>query len=86
MTSGASNPRHARRPARRPGCMPQPELRTSSSAWLEGVLRMFEAEGLDVPSLLRDAGLDPESLLRQNARIPVDEVTVLWQLAVARAG
>jgi AraC-like DNA-binding protein len=66
--------------------MPQPELRTSSSAWLEGVLRMFEAEGLDVPSLLRDAGFDPESLLRQNARIPVDEVTVLWQLAVARAG
>ncbi|WP_093342100.1 AraC family transcriptional regulator [Variovorax sp. PDC80] len=86
MTSGASNPRHARRPARRPGCMPQPELRTSSSAWLEGVLRMFEAEGLDVPSLLRDAGFDPESLLRQNARIPVDEITVLWQLAVARAG
>ena len=66
--------------------MPQPELRTSSSAWLEGVLRMFEAEGLDVPSLLRDAGFDPESLLRQNARIPVDEVTVLWQRAVARAG
>ncbi|MDH6594242.1 AraC-like DNA-binding protein [Variovorax sp. TBS-050B] len=66
--------------------MPQPELRTSSAAWLEGVLSMFEAEGLDVPSLLRDAGFDPDSLHRQNARIPVDEVSVLWQLAVARAG
>ena len=66
--------------------MRQPELRTSSAEWLEGVASMFEAEGLDVPSLLRDAGFDPESLHRQNARIPVDEITVLWQLAVARAG
>ncbi|RYY60855.1 MAG: AraC family transcriptional regulator [Comamonadaceae bacterium] len=66
--------------------MPQPDLRTSSAAWLEGVLSMFEAEGLDVPSLLRDAGFDPDSLLRQNARVPVDEISVLWQLAVARAG
>jgi len=66
--------------------MPQPEERTSSAAWLLGLLSMFETEGLDVPSLLRDAGFDPESLHRQNARIPVDEITVLWQLAVARAG
>ena len=66
--------------------MPQPELRTSSAEWLEGVLSMFEAEGLDVPALLRDAGFDPESLRRQNARVPVDEITLLWQLAVARVG
>jgi hypothetical protein len=79
-------PHHPRRPQRRPGCVSQPELHTSSAAWLEGVLSMFEAEGLDVPSLLRDAGFDPDSLHRQNARIPVDEITVLWQLAVARAG
>lgn len=86
MTSGAQISRHPRRPTRRPGCAQQPELRTSSAAWLEGVLSMFEAEGLDVPSLLRDAGFEPDSLLRQNARIPVDEITVLWQLALARAG
>lgn len=79
-------PHAQRRPQRRPGCAQQPELRTSSAAWLEGVLSMFEAEGLDVPSLLRDAGFDPDSLRRQNARIPVDEITMLWQLAVARAG
>lgn len=88
MTSGASIARHARqplRPSRRAGCA-QPELRTSSAAWLEGVLSMFEAEGLDVPSLLRDAGFDPDSLHRQNARIPVDEITLLWQHALARAG
>ncbi|MET3392131.1 AraC-like DNA-binding protein [Variovorax sp. 1140] len=86
MTSGASTPLRQRSPQRRAGCMPQPELRTSSAAWLEGVLSMFEAEGLDVPSLLREAGFDPDSLHRQNARIPVDEISVLWQLAVARAG
>jgi AraC-like DNA-binding protein len=79
-------PHAQRRPQRRPGCTQQPELRTSSAAWLEGVLSMFEAEGLDVPSLLREAGFDPDSLHRQNARIPVDEISVLWQLAVARAG
>jgi AraC-like DNA-binding protein len=86
MTSGASVPHRQRGPQRRPTGIPQPELRTSSAAWLEGVLSMFEAEGLDVPSLLRDAGFDPDSLHRQNTRIPVDEVTVMWQLAVARAG
>ncbi|MEJ1127009.1 AraC family transcriptional regulator [Variovorax sp. CCNWLW225] len=79
-------PHAQRRPQRRPGCAAQPELRTSSAAWLEGVLSMFAAEGLDVVSLLREAGFDPDSLHRQNARIPVDEVSVLWQLAVARAG
>jgi AraC-like DNA-binding protein len=46
---------------------------------------MFDAEGLNVPSLLRDAGFDPESLHRQNARIPVDEITMLWQLAIGQA-
>ncbi len=79
-------PHAQRRPQRRSGCAQQPELRTSSAAWLEGVLSMFEAEGLNVPSLLRDAGFDPDSLHRQNTRIPVDEISVLWQLAVARAG
>lgn len=79
-------PQRQRGTQRRAGCMPQPELRTSSAAWLEGVLSMFEAEGLDVPSLLREAGFDPDSLHRQNTRIPVDEISVLWQLAVARAG
>lgn len=88
MTSEAQKPslRPLRRSPRRAGCGPQPELRTSSAAWLQGVLSMFEAEGLDVPGLLRDAGFDPESVHHQNARFPVDEITLLWQYAVARAG
>ena len=51
--------------------------RTSSAAWLEGVLVMFEAEGLDVPLLLRDAGIDKVELIRQDARFPVDQITRL---------
>jgi AraC-like DNA-binding protein len=86
MTSGAFLPHSPHWPPRRPGCTQQPERRTSSAAWLEGVLAMFEAEGLDVQALLRDAGFDPGSLHRQNARFAVDEVTMLWQLAAARVG
>ena len=32
--------------------------RTSSSAWVRGVVEMFAAEGIDVEALFRDAGLD----------------------------
>lgn len=88
MTSEAPTPtlRTLRRPSRRGPCAPLPERRTSSAAWLQGVLSMFEAEGLDVPALLSDAGFDPASVHHQNARFPVDEITLLWQYAVARAG
>lgn len=47
---------------------------------------MFEAEGLDVPALLRDAGIERAELDRQDARFPVDQITRLWQLAAARVG
>ena len=52
--------------------------RASSVAWLEGVLAVFETEGLDVPLLLRDAGIDKAELIRQDARFPVDQITHLW--------
>ncbi|KQP14909.1 AraC family transcriptional regulator [Pseudorhodoferax sp. Leaf267] len=74
MTSGASQGQ------------PHAPVRTSSAAWLAGVLAMFAAEGLDVPVLLRDAGLDAAALHRQHARVPVDQITRLWQRAVARVG
>jgi len=61
-------------------------LRTSSGAWLRGVLDMFAAEGLDVPSLLRDCGFDATGLDRPDARFPADDISQLWQLAVARSG
>lgn len=63
----------------------QPGRRTSSAAWLEGVLSMFDAQGLDVPSLLLDAGFDPDAVHHRDARFGVDDISVLWQRAVARA-
>lgn len=61
-------------------------LRTSSGAWLRGVLDMFAAEGLDVPALLRDCGFDASGLDRSEARFPADDISQLWQTAVARSG
>jgi len=61
-------------------------MRTSSGAWLRGVLDMFAAEGVDVPSLLRDCAFDAAGLDRADARFPADDISQLWQLAVARAG
>jgi AraC-like DNA-binding protein len=50
------------------------------------VLDMFAAEGLEVPSLLRDCGFDATGLDRPDARFPADDISQLWQLAVARSG
>lgn len=61
-------------------------VRTSSGAWLRGVLDMFAAEGVDVPALLRDCAFDAAGLDRPDARFPADDISQLWQLAVARAG
>lgn len=60
--------------------------RTSSSAWVCGVADMFSAEGLDIESLFRDAGLDPAALHDPDHRFTIDDVSVLWEMAVARSG
>ena len=46
---------------------------------------MFDAQGLNVPALMADAGFDPDSVHQQGARFAVDDITVLWQRAVAHA-
>ena len=60
--------------------------RTSSSAWVRGVVEMFEAEGLDRASLFRDAGLRMDVLDDPGGRFSIDEVSLLWELAVERSG
>lgn len=61
-------------------------MRTSSSAWVRGVVEMFAAEGIDVPALFRDAGLDISLLDDPAGRFSIDDVSVLWEMAVARSG
>lgn len=60
--------------------------RTSSTAWVKGVAGMFAAEGLDVATLFRAAGLDSAMLDDPAARFSIDDVSLLWELAVARSG
>jgi len=60
--------------------------RGSSATWVKGVLEMFAAEGVDVDALLRAAGFDAEVLNDPQRRFSIDEVSVLWELAVARSG
>jgi AraC-like DNA-binding protein len=60
--------------------------RTSSSAWVRGVVEMFAAEGVDVRALFRDAGLDYALLDDPAGRYSIDDVSHLWELAVARSG
>lgn len=60
--------------------------RTSSAAWVKGVAEMFTAEGLDVAALFRAAGLDLALLGEPAARLSIDDVSRLWELAVERSG
>lgn len=60
--------------------------RTSSAAWVKGVVDMFSAEGIDVEDLFDAAGLDSAALNDPAMRFLIDDVSVLWELAVARSG
>lgn len=54
---------------------------TISSAWLRGVADLLRTQGLDVPALFREAGLDIRELEHARSRIPVEKVDRLWMLA-----
>ena len=60
--------------------------RTSSAAWVRGVVEMFAAEGVDTGALFRDARLDIAQLQNPDGRFSIDDVSVLWELAVQRSG
>ena len=60
--------------------------RTSSSTWVRGLCDMFASQGLDVPRLLRAAGIDAASLDDEHARFGPDEISALWEYAVASSG
>ncbi len=60
--------------------------RTSSTAWVRGVVEMFAVEGLDARRLFHDAGLDIAVLDDPDGRFSIDDVSVLWEMAVVRSG
>lgn len=59
--------------------------RSSSAAWVRGILDMMAAEGLARESLCAGADIDPAALQHSPTRIDVDRVSRLWELAVAQS-
>jgi len=75
--SAASRPK----PAQASAGMP-----TIASAWVKGIVRLFESVGLNVSELFRDAGVDLDAVAQHDARFDPDRISTLWELAVARSG
>jgi len=59
---------------------------TTSAVWVRGIAEMLTAEGLDANALLTAAGIDPATLEAPGARVPTDQISFLWKLAVERSG
>jgi AraC-like DNA-binding protein len=60
--------------------------RNSSSAWVRGLADMFASQGIDVPRLFAAANLPVARLQDANGRFSADEVSRLWEIAVAWSG
>jgi len=60
--------------------------RTTSAVWVKGIADMFAAEGLDARVLLVAAGIDPAALEAPDARLPTEQISRLWELAVEQSG
>lgn len=65
---------------------PKQHAISSSSAWLKGVVQVFESQGVDVRQLFADCGVEYARLSQPHTRFSVDEVAKLWSLAVERSG
>ena len=59
---------------------------TTAAIWVKGIAEMLAAEGLDVPGLLAEAGIDPAALEAPGARLPTEKISRLWELATERSG
>jgi AraC-like DNA-binding protein len=59
--------------------------RTTSAAWVRGIVDMLAAEGLDARALLAAAGIDQAGLDAPGARVQTEKVSRLWELAVEQS-
>ena len=65
---------------------PNVDRRTNAAFWVTGIADALAVEQLDVPGLFRDVGLDFAALGDPDARFAIDQVNLLWELALARSG
>lgn len=59
---------------------------TSSRAWIKGLLRMFESQGVPIARLMEQADINPALLVDPHTRLDFEQVNRLWRLAVAATG
>jgi AraC-like DNA-binding protein len=59
--------------------------RTSSAAWVKGVVEALAGAGLDAHVLCEEAGIDLDALDGSGARCPTEKVSLLWMRAADRA-
>jgi AraC-like DNA-binding protein len=59
---------------------------TTTSAWVRGVLDLFDAQGLDTTALCAGVGLNREILRDPDAHCPTDAISLLWARATAESG
>lgn len=60
--------------------------RTSSCFWVRSLAGLFAAQGIDVPTVFARAGVNSARLECPDERFGVDEVSRLWDVAVASSG
>jgi AraC-like DNA-binding protein len=60
--------------------------RTTSAVWVKGIADMLAAEGLDVGQLFAAAKIDPAVLDKPSGRLPSENISHLWELAVEKSG
>jgi AraC-like DNA-binding protein len=66
--------------------LPGREHHTNAAFWVSGIADALAVEGFDAAGLFRDAGVDMAALGDPDARFATDQVSLLWDLAVARSG
>src|SRR5271165_3299752 len=54
--------------------------------WVRAVAEALRPEGLDLPALFAEAGLELAALKDPDARFASDNISILWHVAVARSG
>jgi AraC-like DNA-binding protein len=60
--------------------------RTTSSAWIQGIVEMLGDVGLDVAAVLAQAGVDPALMANPDDRAPTELVSRLWRAAAEYSG
>lgn len=60
--------------------------RSTSSAWVKGIVDMLVGGGVPVEPILAEAGIAAETLDHPDNRVPTEKVSLLWRVAARQCG